>query len=261
MNVDHFHNPGETVVAHSTFEEIGGKGINQAIAAARMGADVHFLAAVGDDTDAKKCADVIRSEGIHGHLATAKGEKTTFAFILTDKNGENRVTGYHGAELTEEDVAGFEMAIAQSDLLLLQQEVPESVNLAAARLAKKHGVKVILNPAPIRKISPELASLVWLVTPNEHEAEGLGEYQFPQQVTTLGGDGCRIQGGKTVPASPVQPVDTTGAGDTFNGALAVCLAEGMDMETACRYATVAAGISVTKHGVLTSIPYRNEVIL
>ncbi len=261
MNVDHFHNPGETVVATSTFSEIGGKGINQAVAAKRMGAQVSFLAAVGDDDDAKKCAEVIMQESIHGYLATKQDEKTTFAFILTDKNGENRVTGYHGAELTVMDVAGFEAEIASSDILLLQQEVPEEVNLAAARLARRYGVKVMLNPAPIRKISPELAELVWLVTPNEHEAEGLDGYTFPLQVTTLGGDGCRIPGGKIIPATPVQAVDTTGAGDTFNGTLAVCLAQGMDMETACRYAVAAAGISVTKHGVLTSIPYRNEVIL
>lgn len=261
MNVDHFHAPGETVVAHSTFEEIGGKGINQAIAAARMGADVHFLAAVGDDADAQKCADAIRAESIHGHLVTKRGKKTTFAFILTDKNGENRVTGYHGAALTEADVAAFAPQIAQSDLLLLQQEVPESVNLAAAKLAEKHGVKVILNPAPIRPMDPALAEKIWLVTPNEHEAEGLSGLDFPNCVTTLGSKGCRTPDGRIIPAIPVQPVDTTGAGDTFNGTLAVCLAEGMDMETACHYAVAASGISTTKHGVLSSIPYRNEVIL
>ena len=259
MNVDHFHAPGETVVAHSTFSEIGGKGINQAVAAARMGANVHFLAAVGKDADALLCADVIRKNRIHGHLATKTGEKTTFAFILTDKNGENRVTGYHGAELTAEDVADFENAIAESDILLLQQEVPEAINIAAARLAKKHGVKVILNPAPIAPISSELAENIWLVTPNEHEAAGLAGYHFPQQVTTLGGDGCQIKDGAHIPATAVNAVDTTGAGDTFNGVLAVCLAEGKSMENACRYAVAAAGISVTKHGVLAAIPYKNEI--
>lgn len=261
MNVDHFHAPGETLVAESTFSEIGGKGINQAIAAARMGAEVSFLAAIGDDADGKECIRCAENDGISGHFAVKSGEKTTFAFILTDKNGENRVTGYHGAELTPEDVADFESAIAASDLLLLQQEVPEAVNIAAARLAKKHGVKVILNPAPIAPIPAALAENVWLVTPNEHEAEGLADLHFPRQVTTLGGDGCQIAGGAKIPATPVDPVDTTGAGDTFNGALAVCLSEGMAMEDACRVAVKAAGISVTKHGVLTSIPYRNEVIL
>lgn len=259
MNVDHFHAPGETVVAHSTFSEIGGKGINQAIAAARMGAQVSFLAAIGDDADGKECIRCAEAEGISGHFAVKKGEKTTFAFILTDKNGENRVTGYHGAELTQEDVAGFEEAIAQSDILLLQQEVPASVNIAAARLAKKHGVRVILNPAPIAPIPEALAENVWLVTPNEHEAQGLGGYPFPRQITTLGGEGCRIQGGAQIPALPITPVDTTGAGDTFNGVLAVCLAEGMPMENACRFAVAASGISVTKSGVLASIPYRNEI--
>lgn len=259
MNVDHFHNPGETVVASSTFSEIGGKGINQAIAAARMGAKVSFLAAVGDDADGKQCERCAANEGIDGHFAVKQGEKTTFAFILTDSRGENRVTGYHGAELTADDVAGFEEAIARSDILLLQQEVPEGVNIAAARLAKKHGVQVILNPAPIRPISPDLAENVDLVTPNEHEAAGLAGYHFPQQVTTLGGEGCQIRGGAKIPATAVKAVDTTGAGDTFNGVLAVCLAEGCLLENACRWAVAASGISVTRHGVLASIPSRNEI--
>jgi len=259
MNVDHFHNPGETVVAESTFSEIGGKGINQAIAAARMGAKVSFLAAVGDDADGKQCEHCVANEGIDGYFAVKQGEKTTFAFILTDKQGENRVTGYHGAELTADDVAGFEEAIAQSDILLLQQEVPEEVNIAAARLAKKYGVWVILNPAPIAPIPAELAENVDLVTPNEHEKEGLAGYAFPSCVTTLGSRGCRIEGGKEIPSIPVHAVDTTGAGDTFNGVLAVCLAEGCLLENACRWAVAASGISVTKHGVLASIPYKNEI--
>lgn len=259
MNVDHFHTPGETVVAESTFSEIGGKGVNQAIAASRMGGHVCFLAAIGDDVDGQECIRCTESEGILCHFATKKGERTTFAVILADKNGENRVTGYHGAELTPEDVKDFEDAIAQSDILLLQHEVPVNVNIAAACLARKHGVKVILNPAPIVDIPEALAENIWLVTPNEHEAKGLSGIVFPNRITTLGGDGCRIEGGAQIPALALTPVDTTGAGDTFNGVLAVCLAEGMPMEKACRYAVVASGLSVTKRGVLTSIPHRNEI--
>lgn len=259
MSVDSFHKSGETVVASSCFEEIGGKGINQAIAAARMGADVSFLAAVGDDADGKKCMDTAKADGIDAHFAVREGMRTTFAFILTDKNGENRVTEYVGAELTEADVMAFEGQIASSDILLLQHEVPSAVNEIAVALAERYGVKVVLNPAPIRTISPSVANKVYLVTPNEHEIEGIRHLTFQNCITTLGSDGCCINEKEFVQALPVQAVDTTGAGDTFNGILAVCLAEGMDIRSACRYAVAGSGISVTRHGVLASIPMRDEI--
>ncbi len=259
LPVEHFHQPGETLTASACFEEVGGKGINQAVAAARMGAQVSFLAAVGDDESGKSCIAQIEKTGVHGRYARRKGEKTTFAFILTDGHGENRVTVYRGAELTEADVVAFESAIAESDVLLLQNEVPEAVNEAAAALAKKYGVKVILNPAPSRPLSEKLAGLVDVVTPNEREFEAIKDRQFPVCITTLGGAGCRIDGEKTLPALTVEAVDTTGAGDTFNGVLAVCLAEGMNTEEACRWAVAAAGLSVTKRGVLDAIPRRAEI--
>ena len=259
MSVDNFHKSGETVVAKACFEEIGGKGINQAIAAARMGAEVSFLAAIGDDADGEKCIAVAKENGIHGCFAVSKGKRSTFAFILTDKNGENRVTEYVGAELTPDDVLDFEHQIAQSDILLLQNEVPAAVNEKAIAIAEKYGVKVILNPAPIREIPKDIAEKLYLVTPNEHEKEGIKHLPFKNCVTTLGGKGCSINDVDFVNAIPVKPVDTTGAGDTFNGILAVCVAEGMDLKTACRYAVAGSGISVTRHGVITSIPTRKEI--
>ena len=259
MTVDSFHESGQTVVAKDTFEEIGGKGINQAVAAVRMGAEVSFLAAIGDDADGQKCRQTAAENGIEGHFAVKQGMRTTFAFILTDKNGENRVTEYVGAELTIADVLNFENQIAQSDILLLQHEVPVDVNETAIAIAAKHGVKVILNPAPIREINRSLADKIFAVIPNEHEKQGLVGMEFQNCITTLGKDGCSINDTEFIKALPVEAVDTTGAGDTFNGVLAVCLAEGMDMKTACRYAVTASGISVTKHCVLASIPKRNEI--
>lgn len=259
LPVEHFHRPGETLTASACFEEVGGKGINQAVAAARMGAQVSFLAAVGDDESGRACMSQIREAGVRGSFVCRKGEKTTFAFILTDSRGENRVTVYRGAELTAEDVSAFEGQIAESAVLLLQNEVPEAVNEAAAEIARKHGIRVILNPAPSRPISDSLAALVDLVTPNEQESQALAGLRFPAQVTTLGAEGCCIQGGQRIPAWKVAAVDTTGAGDTFNGVLAVCLAEGMALDGACRRASAAAGLSVTKPGVLGAIPYRNEI--
>lgn len=259
LYADHFHEKGETLVADSKFEEIGGKGINQAVAAARMGAEVSFLAAVGEDENGRLCAKACKDNGVKGHFCVKKGMETTFAFILTDRHGENQVTEFKGAELTGEDVLAFEKEIASSDFLLLQQEVPEAVNETAAELAQKHGVKVILNPAPIREISDSLASKVYLVTPNEQEKQAIEPSGFPNCVTTLGKQGCMTGDGLTVPALSVKAVDTTGAGDTFNGVLAVCIAEGKDLPTACRYAVTASGLSVTKPYVLNAIPYRNEI--
>ena len=255
LTLDHFHEKGETVFASGQFEEVGGKGLNQAVAAARMGAQVHFLAAIGDDADADKCVATVKENGVLGTFVKRSGQITTGAVIMTDQNGENRVTVWTGAELTPEDVAAFEPAIADSDLLMLQHEVPESVNRAAIALADKHGVKVILNPAPARATCGK----VWLVTPNEQEKAGLGKLQYDHCITTLGSQGCSIDDQTYIPALPVQAVDTTGAGDTFNGVLAVCLAEGMSMQEACRWAVTASGIGVTRRGACTAIPGREEI--
>lgn len=259
MNVDHFHEKGETLVADSVYEEIGGKGINQAVACARMGAEVSFLAAIGDDKDGAACRKTAKDSHINGFFAVKKGNKTTFAVILTDKQGENQVTCYRCAELTEEDVFAFEEEIASSDILLLQNEVPEAVNELAASLAAKHEVKVILNPAPIRQLSESLAQKVFAVTPNRQERQAIDLSRFCHVVTTLGDKGCSIDDETFIDPLCVTSVDTTGAGDTFNGVLAVCIAEGKDLQTACHYAVTAASLSVTKHYVLNSIPTREEI--
>jgi len=255
MSVDHFHENGETLSASSLFYEVGGKGMNQALAAARFGAQVSFLAAVGDDSDGKESYKCCTENGITPHLKV-KSTPSPTAFILTDKSGENRVTVFRGAELSEEDVYAFEEEIRTSDILLLQNEVPESVNTCAVSLAKKYGVRVILNPAPAR----ESSSLEgFLATPNEQESRFIDPSLFENTIVTLGKKGCLINGKTTVPATPDRPVDTTGAGDTFNGVLAVCIAEGMCLEDACRFANAASGISVTRAHVIDAIPTREEI--
>ena len=259
MNVDHFHEKGETIAAKSVFEEIGGKGINQAVACAKMGAHVSFLGAIGDDSDGEKCRQTAKEFGINGCFAVKKGMRTTFAVILTDENGENQVTGFRSAQLEKQDVLEFEGEIANSDILLLQHEVPEEVNETAVEIANKHNVKVILNPAPIRRVPEKIAKSVFAVTPNEQERKSIEINRFNNVITTLGSKGCSIGDGIFIDSIKVTPVDTTGAGDTFNGALAVCLAEGKTLETSCRYAVTASGISVTKKGVLNSIPKREEI--
>lgn len=259
MNVDHFHEKGETLIANGLFEEIGGKGINQAIAAARMGASVSFLAAVGDDANGDECETVAAENGIRSFIVHKEKKNTAVAFILTDKNGENQVTEYKSAELNKADVLSFEAEIASSDILLLQQEVPSEVNEVAVRLARKHNVRVILNPAPIREIPDEIAEYVYAVTPNEQEKQAIKTERFKNCITTLGSRGCMINKGIIIPPLNVKVVDTTGAGDTFNGVLAVCIAEGMSLEFACKYAVTASGISVSKKFVINAIPTRAEV--
>ncbi|MBQ8391689.1 MAG: ribokinase [Clostridia bacterium] len=259
MYADHFHENGETLVADSVFEEIGGKGINQAVAAKRMGAEVSFLCAIGDDQNGEKSITEAKENGINPHFKIKKGKSTPFAFILTDKNGENRVTEYKSAELEVEDVISFEEEIAKSDILLLQQEVPSTVNEKAVEIADKYGVKVILNPAPIREIPDVMAERVYMVTPNEQEMQAIDIKRFKNCITTLGKKGCLINGKETVAGIEVKAVDTTGAGDTFNGTLAVCISEGMSLNDAAKYAVTASGISVGRKYVLNAIPYREEI--
>lgn len=259
MNVDHFHESGETLAADSIHEEIGGKGINQAIAAQRMGAEVSFLAAIGDDEYGRICTRDIKANGIKAELKLKEGKRTPVAFILTDKHGENRVTVHGSAELTVDDVRSFEKEIATSDVLLLQQEVSMEINETAVEIAKDHGIKVILNPAPARKISDKIAEYVFAVTPNEQEEKFIDASRFQNRITTIGKRGCCINGNTVIPAMKVVPVDTTGAGDTFNGVLAVCIAEGKRLEESCKYAVTASGISVERNYVIGSIPSREEV--
>jgi len=259
MYADHFHEEGETLVADSIFEEIGGKGINQAVAAKRMGAEVSFLGAVGNDENGRKCIDFIESNKIKNFVVTKEGKATPLAFILTDKNGNNQVAVHRGVELEVCDVILFEREIAESDILLLQHEVPDEVNRKAIEIARKYNTKVILNPAPMRPIPDDISQNVCIVTPNEQEKKALDVEKFNCCITTIGDKGCCIDDREIIPAIKTKAIDTTGAGDTFNGVLAVCIAEGMDLKKSCRYAVTASGISVGRKYVLNAIPNRNEI--
>ena len=259
FDVPRFHSGGETVHATGFYEEWGGKGFNQAVAAARQGAEVSFLGKAGSEADASAIEAVCEKEGIAPHIYFSKPsvEPTACAAIMTDGTGETRVTVARGIELDAADVEfGFKLAIADADILLLNNEVPEEVNLRASEIAVENGVKIILNPAPARPIPAALAERVELFTPNEFETEGL-ENVRGEVVETLGAKGCRIRStGEVIPAPSAQAVDSTGAGDTFNGVLAVRLAEGTSLRDACIAANEAAAKSVATRYVLQSIPYR-----
>ena len=167
FDVPHFHAGGETVTARGYYEEWGGKGFNQAVAAARQDAAVAFLGACSAE-DKKAIEDFCRAEGIVARLC-AKRRPTACAAILTDGTGETRVTVYPGAELEVKDVDGFAGSIATADFLLLNNEVPEEVNLAAVEIAKQYGVKIIFNPAPARRLPKAILEAVSIFRPNEFE--------------------------------------------------------------------------------------------
>lgn len=282
FDVPRFHTGGETITARGFHEEWGGKGFNQAVAAARQDAAVTFLGACAE-ADRKAVGDFCRQEGVAPRLCVKK-RPTACAAILTDGTGETRVTVYPGAQLSAKDVDGFAGSIATADFLLLNNEVPEEVNLAAVEIAGEYGVKIIFNPAPARKLPRKILEAVSIFTPNEFEeteledglrgGSGVSPLQnkersilskrrdaaFPCEiVTTLGARGCRIRStGEVIPAPPAKAVDSTGAGDTFNAVLATRLAEGETLHDACVAANAAAAQSVAIRYVLPSLPKRGE---
>ncbi len=257
--VPRFHYGGETVHATDFYEEWGGKGFNQAVAAARQGARVSFLGKVGNEADSRAVSAFCEGEGIAPivYYSDPSDQPTACAAILTDGTGETRVTVARGSELDEADVDfGFKDEIAAADVLLLNNEVPEEVNLRASEIAEANGVRIIFNPAPSRPVPEELKRRVSLWTPNEFEEPSIGDVDG-EVVTTLGAGGCRIRStGEVIPAPVAKAVDSTGAGDTFNGVLAVRLADGESLAEACAAANEAAAKSVTIRYVLPSIPHR-----
>ena len=258
LEVDKFHEGGETVEARSVHYELGGKGFNQAVAASRYGAEVSFLGAVGLDAyDSVKA--FFDNEKIDSTLVK-KSNATAFAAIVTDKNGTNHVTVYQGAQLSDDDVMAFEDKIKNADVLLINNEVSESVNLKAVEIAKRFGIKIILNPAPARKTDPYILENVDLFTPNEHETLGIEDKE--NLIMTVGKRGCIIKSeNKNIPAVNVgKVVDTTGAGDTFNGVLAAAIGEGMNITDAAMRANIASSIGVTRKYAVSSIPTKNEIM-
>lgn len=257
LSVDEFHKGGETLTAKNFHLEPGGKGYNAAVAARRMGAKVSFLAAVGNegfnDIDA-----FTKKEGMDGFFVKKSGP-SAYATILTNAKGENHVTVFRGEALEENDLDVFENEIKTADILLLNNEVPEKVNIKAIEIAKKQGVYVILNPAPYRELDPYILESVDLFTPNEHETKGLENKQ--NLIVTLGKKGALIKEQNIIieKFNAGETVDTTGAGDTFNGVLAFEIASGKDIVAATQKAIMVSGIKVTKKYAAGGIPTKEEI--
>ena len=274
--------PGETVSGGRFMMNPGGKGANQAVAVARLAAKKGaclFIAKVGDDVFGRDTAKRMKKEGIAARLVVDTNEPSGTALILVDAKGQNVISVALGANgtLSPDDISPFKHEIEGSSVLLVQLETPLETVAWAAKVAQGARVPVILNPAPARKLPKSLYALVDWITPNETEAEMLTGVKVTDAasatkattllmkrgvkhvIITMGAKGCWCgDEGRMFPARKVRAVDCVAAGDTFNGALAVAIAEGRPVAEALAFAQKAAAISVTRPGAQSSVPYRNE---
>ncbi|WP_445613197.1 ribokinase [Geobacillus sp. YF-1] len=264
-----FPNQGETILGERFLTTPGGKGANQAVAAARLGADVRMIGAVGEDAFGRELLRSLQSEGISVDGVKPVTHQHTGIASITISEQDNRIIVVPGANhaLPPEDLDKYESVIAQSDVCLLQLEIPIPVVERAVSLAHRRGVRVIVNPAPAQPLPPSVLEQADFLTPNEHERTllfaGMDERTLVNKlIVTEGAKGVRIwqdRQEQLIPGFRVPVVDTTGAGDTFNGALAVALAEGKPLAEACRFANAAAALSVTKLGAQAGMPTREDV--
>jgi ribokinase len=283
IKLDHIPRPGETILGGQFVTAAGGKGANQAVGAARAGGKVTFVARVGSDMLGEQAVAGFVEDGIDvDYVFRDKTSPSGVALIFVAKDGENSIAVASGAngKLSPADVKKAKRALAGASVLVLQLETPLETVCAAAELAAKAGVRVILNPAPAQPLPDELLRKVSILTPNESEAELLTGVRVTDKasaaeaaqkllargvgmvVVTLGAKGALLacsSGQQLIPSFKVKAVDTTAAGDVFNGALAVALAEGKAMPDAVRFASAAAAISVTRMGAQPSAPKRREI--
>jgi len=275
--------PGETVIGGTFLMNPGGKGANQAVAAARLSGQVTFVAKVGTDLFGQQAIDGFGREGIDTrHILTDSDYPSGVALINVDAHGENCITVAPGANahLRPADVDAALQTAPPDTLVLIQLEIPLPTVEYAIQQATKRGLRVILNPAPAQVLPADLFANLFLITPNETEAEILTGIRVTDEssaeqaalklhqmgvanvIITLGAKGAYLHtetGATVVRASPVTPVDTTAAGDCFNGALAVALSEGQTLLEAVTFACRVASISVTRMGAQASMPTRSEL--
>jgi ribokinase len=275
--------PGETVLGGAFFMSQGGKGANQAVGASLLGGDVLFTAKVGDDMFGETSLKCYREAGLStDYIAVSHDKPSGIALIMVDANAENCIAVAGGAnlELTTVDTDRALSRIEAGDIVLLQLEIPIPTVAYVIEQASRRGARVVLNPAPAAKLAPSMLSQVFMLTPNRIEASMLTGIAINTEsdeelvadrlhalgvkvvVMTLGSRGSLLsttEGKRRFAARPVSAVDTTCAGDVFNAALCVALAEDRSFDEAVRFATAASSISVTRKGAQTSIPTRAEV--
>lgn len=283
IQTDHLPVPGETILGGTFFMNPGGKGANQAVAIARLDGKVTFICKIGKDVFGYQSKQLFEDEGIDvSHIFFDAEQPSGIAMITVDNKAENCITVASGANmnLTPDDLASAQSAINEAEIILLQLEIPMNTVEYVARTAKKQNKKVILNPAPAQPLSEELLKSLYLITPNETEAELITGQKITDVETaikaaslirakgvenviiTMGSQGALVYTGsicELVPAYKVKAIDTTAAGDIFNGALVVAIAEGHGWIEAARFACKASAIAVTRAGAQSSAPYKKEV--
>lgn len=283
MRLNSFPAAGETVVAQSYEAVPGGKGSNQAIGAARLGAEVTLLTAVGADSFGEDALALWRRENVKADQVLTGTRPTMVGFVLVEQTGENRIAIAPGAldELTADHVERFRRAISEADILVVSMEIPMAAVCAALRIAAEEGTRALLNPAPAARLPAEAWDWIDVLTPNQTEAplllgltadHGLTPEELIHQlrqrtsaavILTLGADGSLISVGDDVMHVPAirvpQVVDTTGAGDSFTAALAVDLAQNEPLETAALRASAAGAHAVTIAGVIPALPTTDDI--
>lgn len=286
IRVDHLPLPGETIIGHDFITNQGGKGANQAVAVRRLGGETAFIARLGNDDFGKNSLRLLTEEGINTQFVSlTDGISTGVALIPVDDKGENSIIVSSGANalLSTDDIVTAEPLFREAAILLMQLETPIPTLISAARMAKRYGAKVVLNPAPYPKepLPAELLEMVDIITPNETETARMSGVKVTDEgsaleairtiqrqgvadvIITAGAAGAyTTKNGQlvSIPTDKVDVVDTTAAGDTFCGALCVALCKGEDFAEAIRFANKAASLSVTRIGAWRSIPYEKEIL-
>lgn len=285
IKTDRLPTPGETVLGGTFLMNAGGKGANQAVTAARQGGSVTFISKTGNDVFGKQSVELYNSEGINtDYIFSDEKNPSGVALITVDSHGENCIVVASGANasLSPSDIESAKEEIETGAFVLMQLEIPIETVEYAASMARKKGIPVVLNPAPARTLSEKLLKCVYVITPNEHEAEMLSgvkvsDWQSARKaadiisekgvdnvVITMGAQGAFIKEKDeyyTVEAVKVTAIDTTAAGDSFSGTLCVGLSEGKSILDSVKFAARVAAITVTRMGAQSSIPYRNELVL
>lgn len=278
--VERFPEIGETIKGNSIFTALGGKGANQAISVKKLNGEVLFIGKLGNDYFGKFLLNSLKNFNLNYEIKIENETNTGLAIINVDKNGKNKIVIFEGAngKVSEDEISFLKENIKENDILLLQGEIPFETNLKSAKISKEIGAKVIFDPAPAKKEHLEILPFVDYLTPNETELEILTENitNFDDKInylldkgakvviTKLGEKGCfyKDKNGQEfkVPAYKVNAVDTTAAGDIFNGAFAVSLQKNFDTLYSLKFSNAASAISVTRKGASVSCPNYDEVI-
>lgn len=282
-NTDRAPEAGESVIGNSFNRYLGGKGINQAVAAKRIGADVVMVGCIGNDSFGSDFIDMMKKEGLETrYIKISKEKPTGCSLIIVDKSGQNRICMTPGANLdySVEDLREIEHLVEEADVVVTQCEMLHEIVDELACMCKKHGKKFILNPAPARTLSKEVISSTYVISPNETElgvivgrdilsdedyiegAKLLLDQGASNVIVTLGERGSLLvnrEKVELVPSIKVKAVDTVGAGDSFTGSLSAFITEGKDILSAMQLSTRVASLQVTRCGAIPSMPYREEI--